>query len=585
MRGPLNSLITLVFPPLQALMNQIINNNSIEAAQVMKVCLKIFWSSTHYILPIDVPGMDVNFWFHMMASILQKDLPEASSGMEPVGQPIEPEDRAQWPWWKLKKWAFKIMCLFIQRYGNPKVCNEEHVQFAEHFKNNTAKLLLAPVMHMLAQHDKGVFMTDAALRMSLTYVNNCVEMAPTYKLIKPNLDWLLFRVVFKQLCLSDEEMELFNDDPSEFVRKVHDPLEEWTDTRVAAINVLQMLARYRLKDTLPRIMSFISATLIEYAKAPLDPANYRNKDGILVAIGALSSVLRENKTYKVQIEPFMLAHVIPEFTSPVPYLRFRAFWVVEYYDMMKWKSEATFHAILQGCLNGLRDASIPVRTAAATSMKMLFEKPAAHDTIRPILKEIIQEYFNLMEQVDSSTILNVIQSIVMQFGDELYTFAPQMINKIMEQFAEYSAEASADNDADEAAFSACECLETVQHILDVVAEPHPEMLSQIETTLVPIMIGIISNGEQCYEYIESILSIIGFFTYYPDTISPLIWTLCGPLLHALHEWAYDYILEFTTPLLNFISKDVDAFLSLSFEGISHLERLIMICEKALVHDM
>ena len=160
-----------------------------------------------------------------------------------------------------------------------------------------------------------------------------------------------------------------------------------------------------------------------------------------------------------------------------------------------------------------------------------------------------------------------------------------MIHKIMEQFAEYSAEASTDNEADEAAFSACECLETVMHILDVVAEPHPEMLAQIEVTLVPIILQIVSNGEQCYEYIESILSIIGFFTYYPDTISPAIWSLCGPLLHALHEWAYDYILEFTTPLLNYISKDINTFLSLNHEGVSHMERLIMISEKALVHDM
>jgi hypothetical protein len=89
------------------------------------------------------------------------------------------------------------------------------------------------------------------------YINNCVELSPTYKLIKPNLDWLCFNVLFKALCLNDAEIELFDEDPTEFVRKVHDPLEEWIDPRVAAINVLQMLARYRSADTLPRVMMHI----------------------------------------------------------------------------------------------------------------------------------------------------------------------------------------------------------------------------------------------------------------------------------------------------------------------------------------
>lgn len=47
-RQPLNDLIQVVFPTLQQLMTQVLENNTIEAAQVMRVCLKIFWSATQY---------------------------------------------------------------------------------------------------------------------------------------------------------------------------------------------------------------------------------------------------------------------------------------------------------------------------------------------------------------------------------------------------------------------------------------------------------------------------------------------------------------------------------------------------------
>ena len=113
-RQPLNDLIQIVFPTLQELMTQVLDNNTIEAAQVMRVCLKIFWSSTQYQLP-DVQGVDVNLWFHILASLMDKKLPEASEGLEPAGQPLDVEERVSWPWWKVII-CNTLTCLSSYRY-------------------------------------------------------------------------------------------------------------------------------------------------------------------------------------------------------------------------------------------------------------------------------------------------------------------------------------------------------------------------------------------------------------------------------------------------------------------------------------
>ena len=39
--------------------------------------------------------------------------------------------------------------------------------------------------------------------------------------------------------------------------QIHDPSEDWLDPRIAATNLLQMLARYRQKDTLPKLLPFM----------------------------------------------------------------------------------------------------------------------------------------------------------------------------------------------------------------------------------------------------------------------------------------------------------------------------------------
>lgn len=99
-REPLHEIIQHLFPLLQDLITHILENNSIEAAHVLRICFKIFWSCTQYSLP-PVNGVNVNLWFHAFATILNKRLPEASEGIEPSGQPLSVEERNEWPWWKV----------------------------------------------------------------------------------------------------------------------------------------------------------------------------------------------------------------------------------------------------------------------------------------------------------------------------------------------------------------------------------------------------------------------------------------------------------------------------------------------------
>jgi hypothetical protein len=289
LRQPLNDMLIIALPLLQSLMTSIITNNSIEAAQVMRLCFKIFWSSTVYLLPY-VPGCDVNLWFTMITELMNKRLPEASENLEPYGQPTDPSDRKVWPWWKLKKWISRIMTHFIQRYGNPRYCSEEDQAFAAYFRDHTSVQLLGPCMNNLMMKSKGSYLTDDVHRSCLTYLHNACEMSPPYKLIKPHLSFILFEAVFPSLCLTSEEIELFNDDPQEFVRKIQNPISDWLSPAIAATNLLQSLARYRQQDVLPLFLPFLQKILEDYNITPLANRDFIKKDGVLVAIAMLTRV-------------------------------------------------------------------------------------------------------------------------------------------------------------------------------------------------------------------------------------------------------------------------------------------------------
>lgn len=63
------------------------------------------------------------------------------------------------------------------------------------------------------------------------------------------------------------------------------------------------------------------AILCRYDAAPNGQKPYRQKDGALLAVGALSDKLRETEPYKSQLEQMLVHHVYPEFNSPVGHLR------------------------------------------------------------------------------------------------------------------------------------------------------------------------------------------------------------------------------------------------------------------------
>jgi hypothetical protein len=58
-----------------------------------------------------------------------------------------------------------------------------------------------------------------------------------------------------------------------------------------------------------------------YDEAPAEYKPYRQKDGALLAIGALCDKLKQTEPYKSQLERMLVQHVFPEFSSPVGHLR------------------------------------------------------------------------------------------------------------------------------------------------------------------------------------------------------------------------------------------------------------------------
>lgn len=405
-------------------------------------------------------------------------------------------------------------------------------------------------MNTLALRTNGLFVTDIVFRSCIAYVNSAVEMSVPYKSIKPHLDFILFKIVFPSLCLTDGEIELFDSDPIEFVRQVHTTVEDWIDVRLAAVTLLQTLGRYRLKDTLPKFLPFIQGMLNEHMQAVTSgsPVDYRRKEGCLVALSSISNILLEKSQYSQSLEPLIVAHVIPEFNSPIGFLRCRACLFMESFYECKWSNPATVQAVLNGLLTSLRDPQLPVQTAAAITLRLYLSEPSARDLVIPILPDIAKEYFRIMSEVENDVILSALQTIVLEFGDEVAGMSTMLVSELLGAFSYYSKQAGED---DEAAFSASQCLDTISAVLEA-SKDRPEQIREIERLILPLIHGLIT--EESVEYIDNICDIMGYLTYYTPAMGPELYTIFGYLLDILQSWAADYIVEMSPSIFNFIAQ-------------------------------
>lgn len=213
-------------------------------------------------------------------------------------------------------------------------------------------------------------------------------------------------------------------------------------------------------------------------------------------------------------------------------------------------------SVLAGLLKCLRDPSLPVQAASAVALRSLISEEGATDLLLPSLPHIINEYFRIMEEVGNESVLSALENIIEEYGERIADISVMLVAKLTEVFMGYVD----DTDDEEATWNASQALSTIASTIEAV-ETRDDLLLQMEPILLPVMLKVLTdqNGMLSFEYIDSVVHFIGLFTYSSAGISPAMWSLCGPLLSALNTWAIDYITDFLTPLLNYITKDPMTF--------------------------
>ncbi|XP_054821198.1 importin beta-like SAD2 [Prosopis cineraria] len=553
-RTPVHRIVEETFPQLLNIFNRLVQivNPSLEVSDLIKLISKIFWSSIYLEIPRQLFDQNVfNAWMMLFLNVLESPVPSE-------GQPVDPELRKSWGWWKVKKWTVHILNRLYTRFGDLKLQNPENRAFAQMFQKHYAGKILECHLNLLNVIRLGGYLPDRVINLILQYLSNSISKNSIYTLLQPRLDILLFEIVFPLMCFNDNDQKLWEEDPHEYVRKGYDIIEDLYSPRTASMDFVSELVRKRGKENLHKFIQFIVEIFKRYDAAPAEYKPYRQKDGALLAIGTLCDKLKQTEPYKSELERMLVQHVFPEFSSPVGNLRAKAAWVAGQYAHINFSDQNNFRKALHCVVSGMRDPELPVRVDSVFALRSFVEACEELDEIRPILPQLLDELFKLMNEVENEDLVFTLETIVDKFGEEMAPYALGLCQNLAAAFWRCMNTDEADEADDPGALAAVGCLRAISTILESVSRL-PHLFVEVEPTLLPIMRRMLTSDGQ--EVFEEVLEIVSYMTFFSPTISLDMWNLWPLMMEALADWAIDFFPNILVPLDNYISRGTAHFLT------------------------
>ncbi|XP_023064770.1 importin-8 isoform X2 [Piliocolobus tephrosceles] len=520
-REPLIIAMQIFLPRIQQQIMQLLPDSSYYSVLLQKQILKIFYALVQYALPLQlVNNQTMTTWMEIFRTIIDRTVP-------PETLHIDEDDRPELVWWKCKKWALHIVARLFERYGSPGNVTKEYFEFSEFFLKTYAVGIQQVLLKILDQYRQKEYVAPRVLQQAFNYLNQGVVHSITWKQMKPHIQNISEDVIFSVMCYKDEDEELWQEDPYEYIRMKFDIFEDYASPTTAAQTLLYTAAKKR-KEVLPKMMAFCYQILTD---PNFDP---RKKDGALHVIGSLAEILLKKSLFKDQMELFLQNHVFPLLLSNLGYLRARSCWVLHAFSSLKFHNELNLRNAVELAKKSLiEDKEMPVKVEAALALQSLISNQIqAKEYMKPHVRPIMQELLHIVRETENDDVTNVIQKMICEYSQEVASIAVDMTQHLAEIFGKV-LQSDEYEEVEDKTVMAMGILHTIDTILTVV-EDHKEITHQLENI--------------CLRIIDLVLQ--------KHVIDMM------PLLH------------------NYVTIDTDTLLS----NPKHLEILFTMCRKVLCGD-
>ncbi|SPC66853.1 related to NMD5 - Nam7p interacting protein (Importin-8) [Ustilago sp. UG-2017b] len=540
------------------------NVSSAQVGEMLYVILKVYKTSMHTELSKHQQSNEsIVPWGTFLLNVVQQEI-------DPSQLPADDDGKELAPWWKAKKWAFHSLNKLFSRYGNPSQLPSDmkkYKPFAENFVETFAPEIFKVYLRIAeANSGAGMWISKKAFCFLCMFFTECVKPKSTWALLKPHVLQLTRSFIFPRLCFGEEDEELWQLDPVDFVRANLDPFEEIGSVSGSAATFVQTVAAKRTKSAFMPLLEFVTEVVNDY---PNGSRTAKEKDGAFHLCRAMDSTMVSHEKVSAMLHGFFAQHIIPELKSGHKFLRYRACDLVKSFDHngMAWTDNSTLEAALTGVMNCIADPELPVRVVAAEAIGSLIDHNQVHSAMAPNAARLMQELLKLSDETDLDILSPTKSKVVANFSEELLPFSIQLTQQMAHSYLrlvnenlesadrnpDRTMEFDLDNHEDDKLFAAMGCLNTIFQII-ASAESKPEILEKLEEVVLPIVAHTLEKD--CVELFDDCLELTDTLTYYQKKVSPGMWHIFTLIYKSFKAAGIDYLSEMLPTIDNCVSYGV-----------------------------
>ncbi|MBW0504093.1 hypothetical protein O181_043808 [Austropuccinia psidii MF-1] len=536
------------------------NPNSLDEANsnigtIIYLILKIYKTSITAHLP---PFHQENIvpWTHLFITVISHPLKNSPGFSQSI-------DQNKWSWSKAKKWAYVILNRLYSRYGSPSQLPNNMLQyknFAQDFISSFACPILRLYLNQVELFIQGQeWMSKKIICHTIVFFEESIRPKETWAVLKTHIQTLLPQFIFPLLCITEDEVHEFENQPEDYVKSQFGEFFEdiCSAPSTIAAGFILALATGRKKSMFMNLLTFITDICAKYPQE----RSANEKDGALRSLAHLASVITETKSIRNNVEECFLTYVFPEFQSEHPFLRARTCEVVRKFETVgsTWLNPQLLQTAYQGIMHCLSDSSLPVRVQAALTLPEICEHPQIHESLAPHIGEIMQRQLRLSNEVDLDSLTQSARRLVSSFSNELLPFAADMAQALHQSYMRLMSEITDtrkrlgnedDESSEEKVLVAMNILKTLQQLV-VGLEGDRLVLFQVEASSLPLI--KYTFKEEIVEIYDEALELLDSIQFSLKAITKSQWEVFEILYGIFKTSGADFVSEMFPSLDNFIN--------------------------------
>lgn len=463
--------------------------------------------------------------------------------------------------WKAKKWAHNCISTLF-RYTGRKNCSD----FSTVYLTSCVPALMPVYFDQISRFVQGQYLSERSKQLTCAFLELCIKPKPTWPILQQHLEQVITHFIYPLLCFTEDDQDLWDSNPVEYIhKKIDPPMDDFRSPVTAAEELLTTLVTRKFKTCFVPTVQIINSILTSYNE--LDPSlrDPRKKYGAMKLMTCIADLaLGTSSPIKGQLHIFMAQHIFSELHSSTDWLRAAACHSLLKFARINYPQPEQLEFAFQSVIQALHDDKLPVRVMAALALYPYFEYPQIVQGMKPHITSVMQKMLDLTNEIDMDTLTHVMEQLVFEFSAELTPFATQLAQQLVMTFMRIIKDGFLDkqnddpDEAEEKIMAATGVLKTISSLC-LSLDSSVSILLELEMVVTPCITIVLENSildlfEECFEILETL-------TFVAKQISPTMWSMFPLIVSTFKADGRDYFEDMLPTLDNLISYGRDQIMA------------------------